>query len=50
MRIVLVIINIQNEELNDPYSSPKIVRARWAGHVAHMGGKQSPILGFGGET
>ena len=32
-----------NEELNDLYSSPNIVRViksrrmRWAGHVAHMG-------------
>ena len=32
-----------NEELNDPYSSPNIVRViksrrmRWAGHVARMG-------------
>jgi len=34
---------LRNEELNDLYSSPNIVRAikwrrmRWAGHVAHMG-------------
>ena len=34
---------LHNEELNDLYSSPKIVwvissrRMRWAGHVAHMG-------------
>ena len=34
---------LHNEELNDIYSSPKIVRLiksrkmRWAGHVAHMG-------------
>jgi len=34
---------LQNEELNDLYSSPNIVRViksrrmRWAGHVAHMG-------------
>ena len=33
---------LHNEELNDPYSSPNIVRMiksrrmRWAGHVAHM--------------
>ena len=34
---------MHNEELNDLYSSPNIVRVkksrrmRWAGHVAHMG-------------
>ena len=34
---------LRNEELNDLYSSPNIVRVitsrkiRWAGHVAHMG-------------
>jgi dihydrofolate reductase len=34
---------LHNEELNDLYSLPKIVRVvksrrmRWAGHVAHMG-------------
>ena len=34
---------VHNEELNDLYSSPNIVRViksrrmRWAGHVAHMG-------------
>jgi len=34
---------LHNEELNDLYSSPSIVRViqsrrmRWAGHVAHMG-------------
>ena len=34
---------LHNEELNDMYSSPNIVRViksirmRWAGHVAHMG-------------
>jgi len=34
---------LNNEELNDLYSSPNIVRViksrrmRWAGHVAHMG-------------
>ena len=36
-------IKIHNEELNDLYSSPNIVRAMklrrmtWAGHVARMG-------------
>jgi hypothetical protein len=33
---------VHNEELNDLYSSPNIVRVmklriRWAGHIAHMG-------------
>ena len=34
---------LRNEELNDLYSSPNIVRViksrrmKWAGHVAHMG-------------
>ena len=28
---------LHNEELNDLYSSPNIVRVRWAGHVARMG-------------
>ena len=37
---------LHNEELNDMYSSPNIVqvikmrRMRWAGHVAHMGGRR----------
>ena len=37
---------LHNEELNDLYSSPNIVRViksrrmRWAGHVAHMGGER----------
>ena len=36
-------MRLHNEELNDLYSSPNIVRVitsrrmRWAGHVAHMG-------------
>jgi len=45
---------LHNEELNDLYSSPNIVRViksrrmRWAGHVARMG--KGRIQGFGGET
>jgi hypothetical protein len=37
-------ITLHNEELNDLYSSPNIVRViksrrmRWAGHVARVGG------------
>jgi hypothetical protein len=37
---------LHNEELNDLYSLPNIVRVvksrrmRWAGHVAHMGEKR----------
>ena len=36
------LMRLHNEELNDLYSSPNIVRViksrrmRWAGHVAHM--------------
>jgi hypothetical protein len=38
---------LHNEELNDLYSSPNVIRAiksgrmRWAGHVARMGEKKS---------
>jgi hypothetical protein len=47
---------LHNEELNDLYSSPNIIRVtksrrmRWAGHVACMGGKERCIPDFGGET
>jgi hypothetical protein len=47
---------LHNEELNDLHCSPSIVlviksrRMRWAGHVAHMGGEERHIQGFGGET
>jgi len=40
---------LHNEELNDFYSSPKIVwviksrRMRWVGHVAHMGEERGCI-------
>jgi len=45
---------LHNEELNDLYCSPNIVRAiksrrmRWAGHVARMGDRR--MQGFVGET
>jgi hypothetical protein len=45
---------LQNEELNELYSTPNIVHVikwrgmRWAGHVACMGERH--IQGFGGET
>jgi hypothetical protein len=47
---------LHNEELNDLYSSPNIIRViksrrmRWAGHVARMGGGERCIQDFGGET
>jgi len=47
---------LHNEDLNDLYSSPNIVRViksikiRWAGHVALMGIEETRIQGFGGET
>jgi len=47
---------LHNEELNDLCSSPNIVRViksrrmRWAGHVAHMGGEERCIQGYGGKT
>ena len=46
---------LYNEELNDLYFSPNIVRVvksrrmRWAGHVALMG-RGEAYSGFGGET
>jgi hypothetical protein len=45
---------LHNEELNDLYSSPNIVRViklrrmRWVGHVASMG--RGVFRVFGGET
>ena len=47
---------LHNEEHNDLYSSPNIVRViksrrmRWAGHVARMGGEERRVQGFRGET
>jgi hypothetical protein len=47
---------LHNEDLNDLYCSPSIVRViksrrmRWAGHVARMGGRERRVQGFGGET
>ena len=47
---------LHNEELNDLYSSPNIVRMtksrrmRWAGHVARMGGGGEGVRGLGRET
>jgi len=47
---------LHNEELNDLYSSPSIVRViksrrtRWAGHVARMGEEMGGVEGVGGKT
>ena len=47
---------LHNEELNDLYSSPSIIRVmksrrmRWAGNVTRMRGGERRIQGFGGET
>jgi hypothetical protein len=47
---------LHNGELSDLYCSFNIVRMiksrrmRWAGHVARMGGEESRVQGFGGET
>jgi len=47
---------LHNEELNDLYSSPNIVRViksrimRWAGNVARMGERRDVYRIFGGET
>ena len=46
---------LHNEELNDLYSSPNIVRmiksrrVGWAGHVARVGREEGRIQGTGGE-
>ena len=47
---------LNNDKLNDLYSSPNIVqviksrRMRWTGHVACMGGEERHMQGYGGET
>ena len=46
---------LHNEEVNDLYFSPNIVRViilrrmRWVGHLTCMGGEESCIQDFGGE-
>jgi len=46
---------LHNEEINDLYCSPNIVRViksrrmRWVGHVARMG-RRGGVWGLGGET
>jgi len=46
---------LHNEELNDLYSPPNVLRViksrrmRWAGHVAHMY-EEGGVQGLGGET
>ena len=47
---------LHNEELNDLYCSPSIIRVikprrmRWAVHVRRVGEEESCIQGFGMET
>ena len=47
---------LHNEELNDLYASPNIVRViksrrmGWAGHVACVGGEEWHMQGFDGDT
>ena len=47
---------LHNEELNDLYSSPTIVRViksrrmRWAGHMAFMGEERGAYRALVGET
>ena len=47
---------LHNDELNDLYCSPNIVRViksrslRWAGHVARMGERSGVYRVYGGET
>ena len=44
---------LHNEELKDLYCSPNIVlviKSRWAGHVACIGGEERCIQGLDGET
>jgi hypothetical protein len=47
---------LHNEELNDLYSSPNIVRViktrkmKWAGYVEHIGLGERRMHIFGGET
>ena len=49
-------IKLHNEELNDLYSSPNIVRLiklrrmRWEGACSAYGGGERRLQGFGGET
>ena len=51
----LIIAVLHNEELNDLYASPNIIRViksrrmRWAGHVG-VWGDDRRIQGFGGKT
>ena len=38
--LLLPVVVVDNEKLNDLYSSPNIVRVRWVGHVALMGRRE----------
>jgi len=49
-------MRLNNEQPNDLYSSPNIVRViksrrmRWAGHVARTGEEKEGVKGLAGET
>jgi hypothetical protein len=53
---VVIISKLHNEEVNDLYSLPNIVRVvksrrmRWAGHVARMGEDRRYAQVVGGEV
>jgi hypothetical protein len=34
---------LHNEELHNLYCSPSIIRMKWAGHLARMGGEEACI-------
>jgi hypothetical protein len=53
--VIVELRKLHNEEFNDVFSSPDMVRViksrvmRWAGNIAHVG-QDTCVQGFGGET